>query len=128
MDVPGDFRESVEAEWDFQARAAAQWDERSRSSTTTWVPPIMEALVDAARNSALAHFYPFTSHARLCFSTGGRHWVGDGQVLPVCIALLPGGTYSVAHKHDPAQVLLETTNADEAVATAVAALHEHLQA
>ncbi|MEV7595811.1 DUF6193 family natural product biosynthesis protein [Kitasatospora sp. NPDC089797] len=128
MDVPGDSRESVEAEWDFRARAAAEWDERSRSSTTTWVPPIMEALVDAARNSALAQFYPFTSHARLCFSTASRHWVGAGQVLPVSIALLPGGTYSVAHKHDPAQALLETTSADDAVATAVAALHEHLEA
>jgi hypothetical protein len=34
----------------------------------------------------------------------------------------------VAHKHDPAKTLLETTSADEAVATAVKALQEYLQA
>lgn len=128
MDIESESRDSVEVEWDFRARAAAQWDDRSRGSTTTWVPPIMEALVDAARNSALGQFYPFTSHARLCFSTGLRHWVGEGDVLPVSIALIPGGSYSVAHKHDPNKVLLETTSADEAVATAVAALQEHLHA
>ncbi|MEV0416454.1 DUF6193 family natural product biosynthesis protein [Streptomyces sp. NPDC050448] len=128
MDTEGESRESVDAGWDFQARAAVQWDDRSRGSTTTWVPPIMGALVDAARNSGLGQFYPFTSHARLCFSIGRRRWVGEGDVLPVCIALLPKGSYSVAHKHNPDKVLLETTSPDEAVATAVAALQEHLQA
>ncbi|WP_422071004.1 MULTISPECIES: DUF6193 family natural product biosynthesis protein [unclassified Streptomyces] len=128
MDPERESRDSVEAEWGFQARAATQWDDRSRGSATTWVPPIMGALVDAARNSALGQFYPFTSHARLCFSTGRRHWLGEGDVLPVCIALLPGGSYSVAHKYDPADLLLETTSADEAVATAVTALQEYLQA
>ncbi|MFJ9456363.1 DUF6193 family natural product biosynthesis protein [Kitasatospora sp. NPDC101447] len=127
MDPDRESRDSVEAEWDFQARAATHWDDRSRGSTTTWVPPIMRALVDAARHSALGRFHPFTSHARLCFSTDGRHWPGEGDILPVCIALLPGGSYSVALKHDPAEVVLETTNADEAVAAAVAALQEYLR-
>lgn len=84
--------------------------------------------MDAARNSALGRFHPFTSHARLCFSTGRRPWPGEGDVLPVCIALLPGGRYSVAHKHDPTEVLLETTSAEEPVAAAVSALQEYLQA
>ncbi|MFJ8165552.1 DUF6193 family natural product biosynthesis protein [Streptomyces sp. NPDC096136] len=88
----------------------------------------MGSLVDAARNSELGQFYPFTSHARLCFSTARRHWMGEGDALPVSIALLPGGSYSVAYKHDPNKVLLETASADEAVATAVAALQEYLQA
>ncbi|GAA5008180.1 hypothetical protein GCM10025734_50030 [Kitasatospora paranensis] len=82
--------DSVEAAWDFQARSAADWDDRARASTAIWVPPIMQALVDAARNSVLGRFYPFTSHARLCFSTGPRYWLGEGDVLPVCIALLSG--------------------------------------
>ncbi|MET7312686.1 DUF6193 family natural product biosynthesis protein [Streptomyces sp. NPDC005571] len=128
MDPERESRDSVEAEWDFQARAATQWDERSRGSATTWVPPIMGALVDAARNSTLGRFYPFTSHARLCFSTGRRHWLGEGNVLPVCIALLPGGSYSVAQKHDPTEILLETTSAEESVATTITALQEYLQA
>ncbi|WP_328923532.1 DUF6193 family natural product biosynthesis protein [Streptomyces sp. NBC_00190] len=128
MDPERESRDSVEAEWDFLADAAAKWDDRSRGSATTWVPPIMGALVDAARNSVLSQFYPFTSHARLCFSTGLRQWLGEGYVLPLCIALLPGGSYSVGHRHDPAKMLLETTSADEAVATAVTALQEHLQA
>ncbi|KQV15996.1 hypothetical protein ASC99_29100 [Kitasatospora sp. Root107] len=83
--------------------------------------------MDAARNSTLSRFYPFTSHARLCFSTGQPHRLGEGEVLPVCIALLAGGSYSVADKHNPAKVLLETTSAEMAVAMAVGELQEYLQ-
>lgn len=53
MDVQPENSNSVEAAWEFQARAAADWDERSRNSTTTWVPPILAALVDRARRSSL---------------------------------------------------------------------------
>ena len=127
MDPERESHDSVGAEWDFQARAAAAWDDPSERPAATWVPPIMGALVGAARDSALGRFYPFTSHARLCFSTGRREWLGEGDVLPVCIALLPGGSYSVALKHDPTAVLLETTDAVEAVATAVGALQEFLR-
>ncbi|GAA1101528.1 DUF6193 family natural product biosynthesis protein [Kitasatospora arboriphila] len=119
--------DSIEAEWNFLVRSAANWDNRPGDYPATWVPPIMGALADAARNSALSQFYPFISHARLCFSTGRRHWLGEGDVLPVCIALLPGGSYSVAHRHDPAKVLLETTSPEEAVAAAVDALKEYLR-
>jgi hypothetical protein len=116
MDVQPESSSSVEAEWEFQARAAADWDERSRNSTTTWVPPILAALVDRARRRSLGRFYPFTSHAVLCFSTAQRHWLGEGVVLPVVIALAPEGLYIVRAGADRA--VLETANADEAVAAA----------
>ncbi|NUQ96425.1 MAG: hypothetical protein HOY79_07600 [Streptomyces sp.] len=113
--------DSIEAAWEWQAQAAEAWDERSRTSTTTWIPPILAALVDRARDSALRQFYPFTSHATLAFSTGPRHWLGEGEVLPVAIALAPEGVYLVRHRSGGA--LLETASADEAV-TAVERLVE----
>ncbi|MFD0530046.1 DUF6193 family natural product biosynthesis protein [Kitasatospora arboriphila] len=76
----------------------------------------MEALVDRARNSTLGRFHPFTSHAALCFSTGPRFWAGEGDVLPVSIALTPEGTY-VVHAEGWGTVL-ETASADEAVTAA----------
>jgi hypothetical protein len=84
----------------------------------------MGALVDAARKSALGRFYPFTSHASLCFRTCPRHRQGEDDALPVMIALRPGGRYVVADKYAPTETLLETTSAEEAVATAVRALPE----
>jgi hypothetical protein len=127
MEPERESRDLAEAAWDRWARSAADWDNRSRASSTTWVPPIMGALVDAARNSALGRFYPFTSHASLCFRTCPRHRQGEDDALPVVIALRPGGRYLVAHKHAPTETLLETTSAEEAVATAVQALQEYRQ-
>ncbi|MER5863134.1 DUF6193 family natural product biosynthesis protein [Kitasatospora sp. NPDC002040] len=116
MDVRPENSDSVEAEWEFQARAAADWDERSRNSATTWVPPILAALVDRARRSSLNRYFPFTSHAVLRFSTGPRHWLGEGAILPVAIALVPEGLYLVGTRADG--WVLETASADEAVTAA----------
>ncbi|MEV5478379.1 DUF6193 family natural product biosynthesis protein [Streptomyces sp. NPDC052207] len=115
MDAGSETGDSIEAAWDFRARAAEAWDERSRTSTTSWVPPILAALVDRARNSALGRFYPFTSHTTLAFSTGPRHWLGEGEVLPVAIALAPEGFYAVRTRSG---TVLETVSADEAVTEA----------
>ncbi|MET9043674.1 MULTISPECIES: DUF6193 family natural product biosynthesis protein [unclassified Streptomyces] len=115
MDAGSETGDSIEAAWDFRARAAEAWDERSRTSTTSWVPPILAALVDRARNSALGRFYPFTSHTALAFSTGPRHWLGEGEVLPVAIALAPEGFYTVRTRSG---TVLETVSADEAVTEA----------
>ncbi|MGD1216855.1 DUF6193 family natural product biosynthesis protein [Streptomyces krungchingensis] len=116
MDAESETDDSIQAAWDFRARAAQAWDERSRTSTTTWVPPILAALVDRARNSALGRFYPYTSHTALAFSTGPRHWLGEGEVLPVAIELVPEGLYVVRTRS--AGAVLETADADEAVAEA----------
>ncbi|MEU1202581.1 DUF6193 family natural product biosynthesis protein [Streptomyces sp. NPDC005813] len=116
MDAGSETDDSIKAAWDFRARAAEAWDERSRSSTTTWVPPILAALVHRARNSALGRFYPYTSHAALAFSTGPRHWLGEGEVLPVAIELVPEGLYVVRTRS--AGMALETASADEAVTEA----------
>ncbi|WP_030274516.1 DUF6193 family natural product biosynthesis protein [Streptomyces sp. NRRL B-24484] len=116
MDVQPENSNSVEAAWEFQMRAAADWDERSRNSTTTWVPPILAALVDRARRSSLNRFFPFTSHAVLRFSTAPNHWLGAGAVLPVTVALAPEGLYIVRAGADG--TVLETADADEAVTAA----------
>ncbi|TFV31602.1 hypothetical protein E4K10_05580 [Streptomyces sp. T1317-0309] len=79
------------------------------------VPPILAALVDRARNSVLGRFYPFTSHTALAFSTGPRHWLGEGEVLPVAIALAPEGFYAVRTRSG---TVLEMVSADEAVTEA----------
>jgi hypothetical protein len=125
MNTQREDRHSVEAAWEFRARAATAWDERSRASTTTWVPPILAALVGRARESSLSRFFPFTSHAALCFSTGPRHWLGEGVVLPVAIALAPEGLYIVRPRAEG--TVLETTSADEAVAAAERLVGEWLR-
>lgn len=113
----------VEAAWDLRARAAEKWDERSRASTATWVPPIMAALVERARKGTLGRFYPFTSHAALCFRSGPRHWLGGDMVVPVSIALAPGGLYVVRVRERG--TVLETVSADEAVTMAEQLVDEH---
>ncbi|WP_345656903.1 DUF6193 family natural product biosynthesis protein [Streptomyces siamensis] len=116
MDAGSEIDDPIAAAWDFQARAAEAWDERSRTSTSTWVPPIRRALVDRARNSTLGRFYPVTSHTALTFSTGPRHWLGEGEVLPVAIELVPEGLYVVRTRS--VGTVLETADADEAVTEA----------
>ncbi|MEU6233526.1 DUF6193 family natural product biosynthesis protein [Kitasatospora sp. NPDC047058] len=120
--------ESVASAWEHLAAVAASWDERrGGASTKSWVPPILGALVQAARSSSLGCFYPFTSHARLCFSTGPAHWLAEGEVLPICIALHPESRYVVAYKHAPTEIVLETTSAEEAVMVAVRVIEGRLQ-
>ncbi|MGW3915072.1 hypothetical protein ACWEBX_26605 [Streptomyces sp. NPDC005070] len=116
MDAGSETDDPIEAAWGSLARAAEIRDERSRTSTTTWVPPILAALVDRARNSALGRFRPVTSHAALTFSTGPRHWLGEGEILPVAIVLVPEGHY-VVHIRSVGTVL-KTASADEAVTEA----------
>ncbi|GAA3049969.1 hypothetical protein GCM10010519_80640 [Streptomyces lactacystinicus] len=105
--------------WDFRLRAAADQDEYCRVPGRSWVPPILEDLVLAARNTPLSRYYPFTSHASLRFGTGPRWWLGDGEVLAHAIALVPEGRYLVhtqASPDRPPTVALETADAEEALA------------
>ncbi|MFG2819748.1 hypothetical protein ACGFX4_10005 [Kitasatospora sp. NPDC048365] len=116
--------DSLSEAWDFLTQAAAEQDDGCRIPGRSWVPPILEDLVLAARNTSLSRYYPFTSHARLRFSTGPESWIGNGDDLAVGIALVPEGRYLVCTQasHDaPVFVRLETADADEA-----AAMAEHL--
>ncbi|MBD0674547.1 DUF6193 family natural product biosynthesis protein [Streptomyces sp. CBMA156] len=110
--------ETLASAWEFQADAAAHWDEHARNSTT-WVPPLMAALVDRARSSTLSGFFPFTSHTSLLFSTGPLAGLGGAVVAPVTITLTAEGLYHVSTKPDG--TALETADPDEAVTAA-----EHL--
>ncbi|MFE7528071.1 hypothetical protein ACFU7Y_20485 [Kitasatospora sp. NPDC057542] len=107
--------------WDFQTQAAAEQDDLCRIPGRSWVPPILQDLVLAARNTSLGRYYPFTSHASLRFSTGPQWWLGDGDILAIAIALVPEGRYLVyvQTSHDGSySAELETTSADEAAAKA----------
>ncbi len=53
-------------------------------------PPILAVLVARMGGTTRwGRFYPYTSHAALAFSTGPRHWLGEGEVLPVATELVP---------------------------------------
>lgn len=118
-----DWRERVPAfapAWDRMLEEARSFDESCMDRTKSWPPPIMEDLVEAARRSALARFYPFSSHAVLRFSTAP---LPDGELPPVAIGLASqpdeyvvwwgeGSTVTDTH------VQLLTTDVEEAVALA----------
>ncbi|GHF77422.1 hypothetical protein GCM10018790_64420 [Kitasatospora xanthocidica] len=108
-------KESPEAAWDFELDNSAGIDQAyGRDEHVGLV-----ALVSAARGSGLARFYPFTSMGRLCFSTGPRWWMGDGEPVPAFVTVNPEDGYVVwrgsPYVH-PAEVALVTRSAIEAVA------------
>jgi hypothetical protein len=99
---------------------AQSFDESCMDRTKTGPPPIMEDLVEAARRSALARFYPFTSHAVLRFSTAP---LPGGELPPVAIGLAGQPDEYVVWWGDvstmrDAHVQLLTTDAEEAVTLA----------
>ncbi|MFI6984215.1 DUF6193 family natural product biosynthesis protein [Embleya sp. NPDC050154] len=78
--------------------------------------PGYHALIEAAyAEPALRGLYPFTSHGTLRFSGSTRPRL---TVVPVCLDAHPDGRYTVS-AHYMGEVLVETTTAQEAVATAV---------
>ncbi|MCP2307778.1 DUF6193 family natural product biosynthesis protein [Kitasatospora paracochleata] len=121
---------SAEETWDFMRGMAARWDEQSRASTTTWLPPIMSALVEAAAaNATLRRLHPFTSHRQLWFSTGPQPWKGEGDSFPTRIDPLESGRYRVerwAANQGPSETVLETASAEAAVAAAARIVEETL--
>ncbi|MGW3185019.1 hypothetical protein ACWDD9_37670 [Kitasatospora sp. NPDC001119] len=107
--------ESLEAAWDFELDSSAGIDQAyGRDEHVGLV-----TLVSAARGGGLARFFPFTSMGRLCFSTGPRWWMGDGEPAPAFVTVAPEGGYVVwrgsPYAH-PAEEVLETHAAAEAVA------------
>lgn len=109
--------------WDQMSERAKSFDEDCADRTKSSVSPIMADLVRAARRTELTHFYPFTSHAVLRFSTAPPP---GGEEPPVAIGLcVQPDEYAVWWGWGDAFVLrgsahiqLLTTDAEEAVALA----------
>jgi hypothetical protein len=89
-----DARWTLDDDWDWQLRCARAHDASLRG-TDSWVPPVGEELVLAARATALRQWYPSTSHNCLRFSDGPAPWGpagrGDGTYLPGCISFAREG-------------------------------------
>lgn len=113
--------------WDWMEKSARFADAAVRG-TDSWVPPVTEELVLAARASVLSEWYPFTSHNYLRFLNGPVFWMpgaqGDGDELAGSISFDTDGLESrpvfrvwsglLFRKPDPVLVLA-TPNAVEAV-------------
>ncbi|MCG7204451.1 hypothetical protein [Streptomyces arenae] len=123
--------------WEWMEETARYADARVRG-TDSWVPPVAEELVLAARASALSQWYPFTSHNYLRFVDGPAFWMpgaqDNGNELAGSISFDTGGLESrpvfrvwsglLLRKPDPV-LALATPNAVEAVDTLVGLLPAH---
>lgn len=129
---------SLAVAWDWMEESARSADAAVRG-TDSWVPPVEEELVLAARASALSQWYPFTSHNYLRFVDGpAAFWMpgaqDDGNELAGSISFDTGGPESrpifrvwsglLLRKPDPVLVLA-TPNAVEAVDALVELLPAH---
>ncbi|MEV6677503.1 hypothetical protein AB0N09_11640 [Streptomyces erythrochromogenes] len=63
--------------WDWMEECARSAD--AVRGTGSWVPPVAEELVPAARASPLSQWYPFTSHNILRFVDGPAFWMNGVQ-------------------------------------------------
>jgi hypothetical protein len=85
----------------------------------TWAPPILTALVAAVHDTTLRRLHPFTSHARLYFSSGPQNWEPGVSHAPAFVSLDPAGHYNV-WSGDPytssPTLVLETDDAKHAAA------------
>ncbi|GAA1959351.1 DUF6193 family natural product biosynthesis protein [Catenulispora subtropica] len=104
--------------WEWQLQAAQDFDD-SCDNDRTWPPPILTALVTAVHATTLRRLHPFTSHARLCLSTGPRCWEAGVTDAPAFVSLDLEGHYNVwsgdPYTNSPTLVL-EAVDADQAAA------------
>ncbi|NNN34962.1 hypothetical protein HLK59_32290 [Streptomyces sp. S3(2020)] len=80
-------------QWDWLASAARADDAAARRGPS-WVPPLAEELVLAARESPLRRWYPYLSHNCLRFEDGLPFWEpggGHGREVPGSISYDTGG-------------------------------------
>lgn len=122
--------------WDWMEECARS-DDAAVRGTDSWVPPVAEELVLAARASALSQWYPFTSHNYLRFEDSrafGMPGAQDVNELAGSISFDTGGTegrptfrvWSGLLLREPDPVLvLATPNAVEAVDALVGLLPAH---
>ncbi|MEY9858273.1 hypothetical protein ABH935_003888 [Catenulispora sp. GAS73] len=94
--------------WDEMCERARLRDDFTRDRESSWVPPILHALVTAARSTTLRRFHPFTSHAMLRFATSRRH--DEATIAPGLVSLTAAGTYEVWDRRSGATVVVSTTN------------------
>ncbi|MEU6310723.1 hypothetical protein [Streptomyces sp. NPDC047014] len=123
--------------WDWMEESARSAD-AAVQGTNSWVPPVAEELVLAARASMLSQWYPFTSHNYLRFVDGPAFWMpgaqGDGNEMAGSVSFDTGGPESspvfrvwsglLLRKPDPVLVLA-TPNAAEAVDALLGLLPAH---
>ncbi|WP_157880868.1 hypothetical protein [Streptomyces griseoruber] len=128
---------SLAAAWDWMEECARSADAAVRGADS-WVPPVAEELVLAARVSALSQWYPFTSHNYLRFEDSPAFWTPGAQddvnELAGSISFDTGGPNGhpsfrvwsglLLRKPDPVLVLA-TPNAVEAVDALVGLLPAH---
>ncbi|MFG2339793.1 hypothetical protein [Streptomyces yangpuensis] len=69
---------SLAEAWDWMEECARSADAAVRG-IGTWVPPVAEELVLAARASPLSRWHPFTSHNFLRFVDGPAFWMHGVQ-------------------------------------------------
>ncbi|MET8978057.1 hypothetical protein ABZX85_20830 [Streptomyces sp. NPDC004539] len=69
---------SLTVAWDW-VEEVARYADASVRGTDSWVPPVEEELVLAARASALSQWYPFTSHNYLRFVDRPTFWMPGAQ-------------------------------------------------
>lgn len=86
--------EEIQQAWDWQLQAARDFDD-SRDNDDAWPPPILAALVTAVHATTLRRLHPFTSHARLCLSTGPRSRESTVRHAPAFVSLESPGHYNV---------------------------------
>lgn len=100
--------EVLQQSWDWQLQAAHDFD-ASCDNDRTWPLPILTALVTAVNATTLRRLHPFTSHARLCLSTGPRSWEPGVRHAPAFISLESPSSYNVwsgkPYKDAPAMIL-----------------------
>ncbi|MEV3857184.1 hypothetical protein AB0J38_22990 [Streptomyces sp. NPDC050095] len=80
--------------WDWMVEAARAAD-LSVLGAPSWVPPVEESLVRAARSTHLHRLRPFMSHTSLCFVDGPFPWDPGGRpdvkVLPGAVSFDSSG-------------------------------------
>lgn len=110
--------DELQQSWDWQFEAARDFDD-SCDNDRTWPPPILTALVTAVHATTLRRLHPFTSHARLCLSTGPRCWEPGVKDAPAFVSLDPAGHYNVWSGDpytNPPTLTLATTDPEHAAA------------
>ncbi|GAA3488782.1 hypothetical protein GCM10018987_28650 [Streptomyces cremeus] len=122
--------------WDWMEECARS-DDAGVRGTDSWVPPVAEELVLAARASALSQWYPFTSHNYLRFEDSPAFGMPGAQgvnELAGSISFDTGGTegrptfrvWSGLLLREPDPILvLATPDAVEAVGALVGLLPAH---
>ena len=115
--------EELQQSWDLQLQAAREFD-ASCDNDHTWPPPILAALVTAVHSTTLRRLHPFTSHARLCLSTGPRSWESGVRDAPAFVSLEPPGHYNVwsGKPYRDAPTMILTTEDPEHAAAELEAL------